>query len=333
MIDISVIVPVYNVEMYLDRCVHSIVNQTFKNWELILVDDGSMDNSGKMCDGWQDIDSRIHVIHKENGGLSSARNAGLDVAKGKYITFIDSDDWVELDTLQYLYDLIIDYNADFSMASNRRTNGKDNYEGTDENEIITLLSQSDFLLRLFKIGTQVNVQYAWAKLYKRELFDEIRYPLGLTSEDVPTTFQIALKSETIVCSSKVVYNYFINDKSITGKKFTQLTFDLIKIWDLVCDYANKYADDEIIQYAQLNRARIDFSILMIMGIDISKKEILIYRVEIKNLKRNLRKNMKLLLNSSIPLSRKVLMISFSVSVLFTFMLIRLIFEFIKPNMC
>ena len=115
---ISIIVPVYKVEKYLDKCINSIVSQTYKNLEVILVDDGSPDSCGKMCDEWTKKDTRIKVIHKENGGLSDARNFGLDCAKGKYIQFVDSDDYIEKDMIEFLYKNLKENNADISICSN-----------------------------------------------------------------------------------------------------------------------------------------------------------------------------------------------------------------------
>ncbi|MBR1540013.1 MAG: glycosyltransferase [Clostridia bacterium] len=115
---ISIIVPVYKVEKYLDKCINSIVSQTYKNLEVILVDDGSPDSCGKMCDEWTQKDTRIKVIHKENGGLSDARNFGLDCAKGKYIQFVDSDDYIEKDMIEFLYKNLKENNADISICSN-----------------------------------------------------------------------------------------------------------------------------------------------------------------------------------------------------------------------
>lgn len=133
---ISVIVPVYNVEKYLDKCVDSIVNQTYKNLEIILVDDGSPDNCPKMCDNWAKKDKRIKVIHKENGGVSSARNVGIDNAKGEYIGFVDSDDWTEKKYIQKLYEVLIQENADIALCGYNRVTGanieKININGTSE---------------------------------------------------------------------------------------------------------------------------------------------------------------------------------------------------------
>lgn len=154
---ITLILPVYNMEPYLDNCMKSLLAQTWDRFELILVDDGSPDHCRDMCDQYTKGDSRIRVIHKENGGLSSARNEGIQTAAGDYLHFVDADDWPEPDDLVYLYDLLKKYDADFSMASNIRTDGSKRIEGQRLKE--TCLSRKEFLMKLFKIGTQENVQY------------------------------------------------------------------------------------------------------------------------------------------------------------------------------
>lgn len=306
---VSVIIPIYNVEQYLDRCLASILNQTYTNIEIILVDDGSTDNSGKICDEYVKKDNRIKVIHKKNGGLSSARNAGLDIAIGKYIKFVDSDDWLELDAIQYLYSLLHRFNADFSMGANIRI---ENVNGNRISEIFEqCLSQKEFLNKFFKIGTQENVQYAWAKLYKRELFSEVRYPLGLIAEDVPATFQVAIRSSRIAYSTKNVYHYFINCKSITGIGFNEKTFDLLKVWDLVFDTANKMCANEIKEMAMLNRKRADFGILFnyVISNRYNKVDKETYN-KISLIRSNLRQNLLYLLKANIPMSRKMIMVCF-----------------------
>lgn len=308
--EVSVIVPIYNVEDYLDRCIESILGQTFTDYELILVDDGSLDNCGKICDQWKKKDKRIHVIHKENGGLSSARNAGLDICRGKYINFVDSDDWLPSDSLQYLYDLRKKYHADFSIASNLRVHNKAGLiqEQYSEKE----LTQREFLTKFFKIGTQENVQYTWAKLYKRELFDHVRFPEGLIDEDVPVTFLIALQSNKIAYSTKVVYFYFFNSKGITDEKFNDRKFDLITVWDIVCNEAQRSGDEWIISGALLNRKRADFGILMDLAIsNISWKNKVKYLPKMKENINALRKNAIELCKMKIPLSRKIFIVCFS----------------------
>lgn len=308
---ISVIVPVYKVEEYLDRCIQSIMNQTYKNFELILVDDGSPDCCAQICDEWKKRDERIRVIHKKNGGLSSARNVGLDIATGEYINFVDSDDWMTPDALEHLYWLCKEYEADFSTASWERTDGNNIVEQSDYK--ITLLNQEEFLQRFFKVGTQENVQYTWAKLYRSELFQSIRFPEGLILEDLPTTFQIALKSQKIVHSTKKIYCYFWNPESLSAS-FNEKRFDLLRVWDLICAIAKKDSSSWIQEYASICRARADLGILCDFEMsNLSYKEKKKYRDQIKPVLENLHHNRQLLLRAEIPFSRKVMVCSFCIS--------------------
>lgn len=311
--EVSIIVPVYQVEAYLERCVASILNQTFCDFELILVDDGSKDQCPHLCDLWKERDGRIRVIHKQNGGLSDARNAGLDIAAGKYICFVDSDDWLTPDSLQYLYDLLLRYDADFSMAEHIRTSGMAGVGQAQIHE--SLLSREQFLERFFKIGRQVDVQYAWAKLYRAELFDHIRFPFGLTAEDIPVAFEIAQKSGRIAYSDKCVYYYFSNPDSLTRTAFDRRKFDLLQVWDIVCERAVQLqCDPWIIEQAKINRYRADFGVLCNWAMaELSQSEKESYRLEMKQLQQDLRKNRKKLLHARIPFSRKLLITAFCLS--------------------
>ncbi|MBQ4243839.1 MAG: glycosyltransferase, partial [Clostridia bacterium] len=154
---ISVIVPVYKTEKYLDRCVNSIVNQTYKNLEIILVDDGSPDRCPELCDRWAEKDNRIKVIHQENGGMSAARNAGLRIAKGDYIGFVDSDDWIDNDMYEYLYILLINNQADYSTINydikKRETDRTEN-----QNECINLLDNNRMFEIFFRVITS-DIRY------------------------------------------------------------------------------------------------------------------------------------------------------------------------------
>ncbi|MGJ0706244.1 glycosyltransferase family 2 protein, partial [Enterococcus avium] len=179
MCEISIIVPVYDVEKYLKKCVDSILNQTFKDFELILVDDGSPDNSGAICDQYAEKDSRVRVIHKENGGLSDARNAGIEVARGKYLGFVDSDDFVNEDMYKQLYTSIIENNADLSICGIF-----DLYEGKTpikKTEKKLLLNRNEAMIMIFH-GNEISV-HAYNKLYKKEIFESLRYPVGKYHED------------------------------------------------------------------------------------------------------------------------------------------------------
>lgn len=211
---ISVIVPVYKVEKYLDRCVESITNQTYKNLEIILVDDGSPDNCSKMCDEWAQKYSRIKVIHKENGGLSDARNAGLDVAAGDYISFVDSDDWISTEYIEKLYASIKKNDADISECNvyysydERYTEyNNDSAAYYDNNEAIM-----DAYIRLYHIKTIV-----WNKLYRRQLLDDIRFPKGKLHEDEFFTYLALGKASSFVHIEDYLYYYRQRADSIMGQ--------------------------------------------------------------------------------------------------------------------
>jgi len=178
---ISIIIPVYNVEKYLERCVKSVINQTYKNLEIILVDDGAKDNSGKMCDELSKLDSRIKVIHKENGGLSDARNFGLKIATGDYIGFVDSDDYIADDMYETLYHTIKNNNADISIVSFYEMY-KEKVIGVRDSGNLEILSKQEAMKELL-IDTKIQ-SYAWNKLFKKELFNDLKFPTGKNFEDI-----------------------------------------------------------------------------------------------------------------------------------------------------
>jgi len=212
---ISIIVPVYNVEEYLEKCVDSIINQTYSNIEIILVDDGSKDNSGKMCDELQAKDSRIKVIHKENGGLSDARNAGLKIATGDYIGFVDSDDYIEEDMFETLYKLSKEHNSDISIVSfNEIYKGK--IIGVRNSKKLEKLNKIEAIRELL-IDTKIQ-SYAWNKLFKKELFNNIEFPTNKNFEDIATTLLLFEKANKVVLLEEPKYNYVRRDNSIVGIK-------------------------------------------------------------------------------------------------------------------
>ena len=220
---ISVIVPVYKVEDYLGRCVDSLLNQTYENLEIILVDDGSPDRSGAICDDYAARDPRIRVIHKPNGGLSSARNAGIDIARGEYLGFVDSDDWMDLHTYEWMMDMALSENVklvcagryDYSSWTGERTKGL----CPTRREVI---SGEELAKRIF-LWKDVD-SAAGDKLYHRSLFEDLRYPLGVVSEDLPVTYRTALKADKVGMLDKPVYYYFHRDGSITTASFSPRAF-------------------------------------------------------------------------------------------------------------
>lgn len=184
---ISIIVPVYNFEDYIRRCVDSILCQTYSNIELILVDDGSQDQSCVICDEYKNRDSRVKVVHKKNGGTSEARNFGLELAEGEYIGFVDGDDYIDLDFYQVLYDLIIEYETDIAMVSYRQIYSNQSVVKTDSGKI-SVMERKQAVCELL-IDRDVQ-NYVWNKLYKRELFKEIRFPVGIVYDDINIMYEL-----------------------------------------------------------------------------------------------------------------------------------------------
>ncbi|MGN1420916.1 MAG: glycosyltransferase family 2 protein [Eubacterium sp.] len=217
---ISVIVPVYNTEKYLDRCVESIVNQTYNNLEIILVDDGSPDNSPAMCNAWAEKDSRIKVIHKENGGAASSRNAGLDIATGDYIGFVDGDDYAELNMYEILSDILEKNKADIAVCGYHINNE----ENVDSN--IHTVSQLDSLKKICVGDYKYGV--LWNKLFKRELVIDVRMPNFKCCEDLVFNYYSFKNAENIAeCDSKL-YHYMQNESSTVHGNFAIGAFDAVR---------------------------------------------------------------------------------------------------------
>lgn len=209
---ISIIVPIYKTESYLRKCLKSIVNQTYKNLEIILIEDGSPDNCGRICDEYAELDSRIKVIHQHNGGLSVARNSGLKIASGEYIGFVDSDDWIADDMFETLYSGTSEYHADIAICGFYFVKDENYKEVKEEN--IVLCGREEALHHLLLDQTFTN--HVWNKLYKRELFEGITYPCGRTFEDIATTYKLFERAKRIVFMNSSKYYYLQRNDSIVG---------------------------------------------------------------------------------------------------------------------
>lgn len=225
--EISVIVPVYKVEEYLDDCVHSVLSQTFSDFELILVDDGSPDLCGKICDRWAQQDERIQVIHKQNGGLSSARNAGIDKASGTYIAFIDSDDYVHPGYLQCLHTALLQSGADMALCGIEDVDLFGNPQAIPQ---YTLPSQAGIfagreLLTEFFSSASTYYTIAWNKLYRRELWGTLRYPVGKNYEDDAVAHQLFFSCSKVVCIATPLYSYRLRPGSICRASLSPSSFD------------------------------------------------------------------------------------------------------------
>lgn len=233
---ISVIVPIYKVEQYLPRCVDSILNQTYSNIEVILVDDGSPDNCGQICDKYAEKDSRVIVIHRVNGGLSAARNSGINICKGEYIGFVDSDDCIHPQMYELLLQDIQKYNTLLSfcqpnMCYNQIINPIELTNNTKSHDI-------SFIYKKCLID---NIWWsACSKLYHRSLFVGIRYPEGRTNEDYPVTMRIYDKCNNIAVNYNKLYNYCIRQGSIVRSSFSARRFDQIYSSKDVYDYMKSH---------------------------------------------------------------------------------------------
>lgn len=223
---ISIIIPVYKVEKYLEKCIESVLKQTYTNLQIILVDDGSPDNCGKICDEYAKKDPRIEVIHKVNGGLSDARNVGIAKTKGKYIGFVDSDDYIKEDMYEILINLIKEYDADVSICNLYDVIDGKEYIRNNENGI----QEYSRLEILKEVLLDKNIQsYAWNKLYKKELFDEIKYPIGKKYEDIGTTFYVFEKCNKIVVTSEPEYYYLKRSDSLVNNVTESTVLDYTDI--------------------------------------------------------------------------------------------------------
>lgn len=249
---VSIIVPIYKVEEYLDKCVESLINQTYQNIEIILVDDGSPDNCPMLCDEWAKKDSRINVIHKENGGLSDARNYGIDAAKGDYIVFVDSDDYTEENMIENLFNSLKKEEADIAIC-----NFYIEDENTNEQTIANNLDSKIFSCTgeekykyLFDWEYSTQTVVAWNKLYKINLFEKIRYPKGKLHEDEYIICELLKNANKVVYNLQPFYHYIKRDNSITST-FNLKRFDIIEALEKRISFFQKEGFDFYVYKSQV----------------------------------------------------------------------------------
>ena len=295
---VSVILPIYNVEQVLKRCLDSVCNQTYLNLEIILVDDGSTDNSGNICDEYAKVDKRIKVIHKKNGGLSDARNVGLDIANGDYLTLVDSDDFISAYYVQNLMFAIQKSGCELSSSwFCKFSNGIKIGSPTIANDSsIEICNREDYYKKmLLQDGVEVS---AWGKMYKSSLFNGVRYPFGKLYEDIPTTYLLIEKVEKIAVIPNVDYYYYQRKQSISNTSFNEKKMDAII-------HMRNFKDFIIKNYPQLETLAICryFSVLCNIIFLISNNTYRNYKdilwIEIKKYRK------KLLFNRTAPKRTKV----------------------------
>lgn len=303
---ISVIVPVYESEKYLDRCVQSILNQTYQDFELILVDDGSPDNSPLLCDKWAENDSRVYVIHKENGGASSARNAGLKIAKGRWIAFADSDDWLDRTALKTLYDLANQYNVPMAIGGMRVVQ-----KYTDASIVMKqnakVLSNADLMSRFFRLNGEPDTHSVCGTIIQRDILDGYTFIEGKMNEDVEACYYLARKCEAAVYTDAPLYNYFKNIEGVTNSGFSKKKLDLLDIWDIVQKQVEQFTPEY--SYAcEMNCKRARFTLLTQMSLNGYDHDDSLMKKTKQQLKKEVRQSFWPLMKWKMPISRKVLLV-------------------------
>ena len=249
---ISIIIPIYKVEAYLDRCVQSVADQTYRNLEIILVDDGSPDRCPDICDSWSEKDSRIRVIHKENGGLSDARNAGIRAATGELIGFVDGDDYISGEMYEILYDRILADGSDIAACGVNMI-----WEDSGKTRLMTkegtvVLNHEDAMRAC--IDETWLIPPVWNKLYRKELVNDLFFPVGKYHEDVFWTWKAIAKAESVSFTGEPCYYYVQRAASIMGEKYSLKRLDAIEAKIERLDYlrANEKDNHELLADAEIN---------------------------------------------------------------------------------
>ena len=291
MVKVSVILPVYNVEKDLENCLNSILNQSFKDFELIMVDDGSKDRSGIICDSYAKIDGRIKLIHQENMGLSMARNNGIDIAKGEYIIFIDSDDSIDRHTIQILYDNLVENDADISVGDYEAIYESGKIEDEEKENNISILSNIEAVNKILDKNS-IKMIVAWCKLYRRELFETIRYPKGKYHEDEFVTYKLLYKAERIVETDAKLYYYNQRDESITGSKYSLKRLEKLEGLKEAIDFFKIEAEEDLEK-----KARVRYLLNIQIAYYRVKYEMEERDLVLENLKKEYHREYKILLES------------------------------------
>lgn len=225
---ISVIIPVYNIENYLHDCVQSLLSQTYRNLELLLIDDGSTDASGCLCDKWQQTDRRIRVIHKPNGGVADSRNTGLDAIQGEYYCFVDGDDTVQTDYIETMYSLLNEYDADIAMCMYSYTwedgSTKRTRNGEFSDEHIFMNTGNDALMNM--LYSRIYAPACWGKLFRND-GNVVRFPHYAIGEDMLFTTEHFLRAEKVIMSNRPLYNYMQHDASVMHSVNPDKIYDLV----------------------------------------------------------------------------------------------------------
>ena len=311
---ISVIVPVYNAEAYLNRCVESILNQSYPNLEVLLVNDGSTDHSLTLCHQFEANDSRVKVFDKENGGQSTARNVGLNHATGDFITFVDSDDWIAEGIYDHTMSLFDDYETDIvaykcifvsDQVKEEVTTSDYRYEVIEKDQLL-----KDYL---YKGQTEKAPFSVCRKVFKKTCFDGIRFIEGVINEDIILNYAVLKQTNRLVHTDKIGYYYYQSPQSTTRNGLREKDFDLLKACDALKEMSIGEGDD-VNYLVDVKTARSYFSLLAkiayygVSDANLDEKKVT------KELTKQLRSHYKLLVTSPMPVNRKLMMTALAINV-------------------
>ncbi|MFG6149943.1 glycosyltransferase family 2 protein [Halobacillus sp. B23F22_1] len=307
--EISIIVPVYKVEKYLEKCIDSILSQTFKNFELILVNDGSPDNCGKICEYYKQKDSRVNVIHKENGGISDARNMGLNYATGNYIGFVDSDDYLLTNMYEVMYNTAIKNGSDIVVCDFFKLNEDENDVSKCEDRDSPIINLTNYEA-LEKIYTEIPETFVvvWNKLFKKEIFKEVKFDKSKIYEDEFITHKLLLEAKKVTYIRKKLYNYLIREGSIVNSPYNVSKLDKVFALNERVNLFRRLRNKKI-----LHLSEIRYTDLLFWNYFVTEDNILNSNKELKILKKTFNRNLPgLLANPFFSIKQKVFFIIFFV---------------------
>ena len=311
---LSVIVPVYNSEEYLKRCIDSILNSTYKDMEILLIDDGSEDKSLEICNEYAKNNKRIKVFHQENKGQSAARNLALDNIKGDYVAFVDSDDWINPNIYEFAIKKIEETKADvIDFECKKVKQYENNSNESVEKYVIKEYKEDEILERYLYAGLTVkNCPFSLCrKIFVKQAFDKVRFPEGRINEDIIGVYRALMNCKLMLEIKYVGYYYFQNNKSTTRRELKTKDLDLLKACDEIIELS-KDKGKNIKKYAKIKRARSDFSLLAKLAYYGAEEKIDVKSIA-KKLTKNIRKNYFLLIFSPISINRKILITIFAVN--------------------
>lgn len=304
--ELSIIVPVYNAERFLSRCVESIFNQSYKNFELILVDDGSKDDSYSLCKEYASKDNRVIALTKENGGASSARNMGLRRAVGEYIGFVDVDDFIVSDMYEYMIDLIKKLQADIVICD--YTSDKNRLHKDKKEHLFIIEDSKDLMKYFYRLNKEISNYSVCNRVFSKKCLEKVSFLEGYITEDVLFTFNSYKNADKVVISNQIKYYYDMKNSGITKAKLCLKDQDLIHIWDKIID---EVQDSDELKYAILNKKRAMFTLYSKAVIYGKEKEI---SLELLNSwKKKIREN-KLELFKILDWKRKILLLSICIGI-------------------